>query len=124
MNQEGFKDKPFILVGQNYSEPLPEWDEFYNKVDAAKMELAVRDTQHNAFMDFPLLLTTYQVPPEFQHAVDEVFGKLNGRKVEKVINEVMVALMELLFKNNPKPLRNVDMNPDIDILRSDMPVGK
>ncbi|KAJ4311161.1 hypothetical protein N0V84_010594 [Fusarium piperis] len=124
VNQKGFKDKPFILVGRNYSAPVPEWDDFYNKVDAAKMELAVRDTQHYAFMDLPLLLTVYQVPPELQPMVDEVFGKLNGKKVEKVVNEVMVGLMELLFKNDTKLLKNVGRNPDIDVQRSDLPKRK
>ncbi|RSL42998.1 hypothetical protein CEP54_015260 [Fusarium duplospermum] len=124
VNQEGFKDKPFILVGRNYSVPVPEWDSFYDKVHAAKMELAVRDTQHYAFMDLPLLLTVYQVPPELQPTVDEVFGKLNGRKVEKVVNEIMVGLLGLLFENKTEPLQNVDRNPDIDVLRRDLPVGK
>lgn len=112
------------MVGRNYSAPVPEWDSFYDKVHAAKMELAVRDTQHYAFMDLPLLLTVYQVPPELQPIVDEVFGKLNGRKVEKVINDVMVGLLELLFENKTEPLQNVDRNPDIDVLRRDLPVGK
>ncbi|KAM5344502.1 hypothetical protein ACJ41O_013038 [Fusarium nematophilum] len=123
VSRQGFKGKPFLLVGNSATRSVG-WDEFYEKVDAAKMELAVRDTQHYAFMDLPLLLTVYQVPPESQPAVDQVIGKLDGRKVEKAVNEIMVGLLELLFKNETEPLRTVGRNSDIDVLHSDLPERK
>lgn len=127
MRGQGFKGKPFVLVSRavnNSAAPVPEWDQFYKKIDAAKMELAVRDTQHYAFTDVPLLLTVYQAPPASQLTVDQVFGKLNGRKVEKVVVEIMTGLLELLFNKKTKPLKDVGRNPDIDVLLSHLPKCK
>jgi hypothetical protein len=121
---EGFKDKPFVLVSRAVNNSVPEWDEFYNKIDAAKIELAVRDTQHYAFTDVPLLLTVYPVPPASQLTVDQVFGKLDGKKVEKVVNDIMAGLLELLFNKDIKPLKDVGRNPDIDVLLSHLPKCK
>lgn len=126
---QGFKDKPFVLVSRaidnNSSAPgVPGWDEFYEKIDAAKMELAVRDTQHYAFTDVPLLLTVYQVPPASQLTVDQVFGKLDGKKVERAVDEIMAGLLELLFNKKTEPLRHVGGNPDIDVLLSHLPKCK
>ncbi|OIW33072.1 hypothetical protein CONLIGDRAFT_695442 [Coniochaeta ligniaria NRRL 30616] len=124
---QGFKGKPFVLVSRavnSSAASVPEWDEFYNKIDGAKMELAVRDTQHYAFTDVPLLLTVYQVPPASQSTVEEVFGKLDGRKVERVVVEIMAGLLELLFNKETKPLEYVGRNPDIEVLLSQMPKCK
>lgn len=123
MVEEGLDGKPFVLVTRapsNGTAPISEWDEFYNNVDAAKMELAIRSTEHYAFCDVPLLLTAYDIPPESQPMVDQVFGTLDGRKVEKAMNEIVSSLLELVFNNNTKPLKQVDSNPDIDILLSDL----
>lgn len=127
MSSQGFKGKPFVLVSRetnNSATPIPEWNEFYKKIDAAKMELSVKDTQHYAFMDVPLLLTAYQIPPASQQKVEQVFGKLNGRKLEKAVNDIMSGLLELLFNNKTKPLRDLGRNPDIDVLLSHLPKCK
>lgn len=98
----------------------PEWDEFYSKIDASKMELKFFKTQHYAFTDVPLLLEKVSVPPESQSIIDETFGTLDGRGVEKAINEAMVGLMDLLFANNGKMLERIGEYANIQVLRSDL----
>lgn len=117
---EGFKDKPFLIVDTK-SLNFPEWPEFYKKIDAAKMMLEIKNTNHYAFTDVPLLLTVLQVPPESQALVDETFGKLNGRKVEKAMNQIMVGLMDLLFKENKWALKKIGKNVNIKVLHDDLP---
>uniref|UniRef100_A0A4E9D643 1-alkyl-2-acetylglycerophosphocholine esterase n=1 Tax=Gibberella zeae TaxID=5518 RepID=A0A4E9D643_GIBZA len=119
VNHQGFKYKPFILVGVDRDNG-PEWDEFYSKIDASKMELKFFKTQHYAFTDVPLLLEKVSVPPESQSIIDETFGTLDGRGVEKAINEAMVGLMDLLFANNGKMLERIGEHANIQVLRSDL----
>lgn len=116
--QEGFKDKPFLLVGSEGSRA--EWDEFYKHIDGAKMELTVKGTRHYGFMDVLLLLTAYQVPPEFQPMLDEIFGTLDGRELEKVVNEIMIGFLELALKKNTGPLKDLANNADIEVLNSNL----
>ena len=122
VGEQGFKGKPFVLVESaahiNSTPSVLNWDEFYKRLDAAKMKLAVRDTQHYSFTDVPLLLTVYQLPPASQPTVDQVFGKLNGKKVEKAVDKIMAGLLELLFNRKTKPLEDVGKDPDIDVVLS------
>lgn len=119
------KGKPFVLVASqvnNRSAPsVLEWDGFYGKLEAAKARFAVVNTTHYAFTDVPLLLTADPVSAKSQPAVNEVFGTLDGRDVERVENEVMGGLLELLFHNDPAPLRNVGRDPDVDVVASSLP---
>ncbi|CAJ0551492.1 Ff.00g114220.m01.CDS01 [Fusarium sp. VM40] len=117
---EGFKDKPFVIIDTK-SLNFPEWPEFYKKIDAAKMMLEIENTQHYVFTDVPLLLTVLPVPPESQLLVDETFGKLGGRKVEKAMNQIMVGLMDLLFKKNTRALKKIGKNANIKVLHDDLP---
>ncbi|SPJ71796.1 related to PAF acetylhydrolase family protein [Fusarium torulosum] len=117
---EGFKDKPFVIVDTK-SFDFPEWPDFYKKIDAAKMMLEIKNTQHYAFTDVPLLLTVLKVSPESQPLLDEVFGKLDGRKVEKAMNQIMVGLMDMLFKKNTRALKKIGKNVNIKVLRDDLP---
>ncbi|KAH6888193.1 Alpha/Beta hydrolase protein [Thelonectria olida] len=119
VGDQGIKGKPFVLVA-NGGEPVVDFDEFYKKIDAPKMDLVVRNTQHYAFTDVPLLLTAYQVPPASQPMVDQAFGTLNGKKVEKALDQVTAGLLKFLFNNRTKPLENLGRNPDIDVLHSDL----
>jgi pimeloyl-ACP methyl ester carboxylesterase len=127
VNEQGLKDKPFVLVAstRNYTRPalppIPEWTPFYSKVNAAKMELAVWDTQHYAFMDVPLLLTVYQVPPASQPTIDQTFGTLDGRRLEAAHNEIVTGLLKLVYDEDAEPLRNVGRNPDVDVVLNDLP---
>lgn len=129
VDEQGFAGKPFVLVAtmrvyNSSSPPFPpvaEWNEFYEKIDAAKMELVLPKTQHYAFTDVPLLLTEFQVPPASQSTVDESFGTLSGKKVEKAQNEIMAGLLELLFHNNTSTLEHLDRNSDIEVVLSDLP---
>ncbi|KAM0418769.1 hypothetical protein ACHAPT_012279 [Fusarium lateritium] len=123
VGEKGIKGKPFVLVA-NGGDPVVDFDEFYAKIDAPKMDLVVRNTQHYAFTDVPLLLTAYQVPAASQPLVDQAFGKLNGKQVEEAVNEITAGLLELLFGNKTKPLENVGRNPNIDVLFSDLRQSK
>ncbi len=125
VNRQGFKGKPFVLVSRPVnSTTVTDWDEFYSKIDAAKAELVVRNTEHYAFTDVPLLLTVYKIPSASQATVDQVFGTLNGNKVQKAVNDIMVGLLALLFNNDAKPLRHVGRDSDIKVLLSDLPKCK
>lgn len=86
------------------------------------MEVAVWDTQHYAFMDVPLLLTTVgqTLSPEERVVVDQTFGTLGGKRVEGAMNEIVVGLLELVFDGNTEPLREVGKNTDVDVVRSDL----
>ncbi|KAK4158121.1 hypothetical protein C8A00DRAFT_11081 [Chaetomidium leptoderma] len=119
VGEQGIKGKPFVLVA-NGGEPVVDFDDFYRKIDAPKMDLSVRNTQHYAFTDVPLLLTVYQLPPASQPMVDQVFGILNGKEVEKALDQVTAGLLEFLFNNKTKPLEDVGRNPNIEVLHSDL----
>ncbi|KAH7191768.1 Alpha/Beta hydrolase protein [Fusarium flagelliforme] len=119
VNHEGFKDKPFILVAADRSDPF-DWDEFYSKIDGPKMVLEIMKTQHYAFTDVPLMLTKIKIPKESQGVVDEIFGTLDGRKLEKATNQILVGWMDLLFKKKTGTLKKVGRNVNVKVLRSDL----
>lgn len=121
---DGF-NKPFVFVATTRNETkdfpiLPYWAELYPKIDASKMQLAVRDTQHYVFLDMPLLLTVKKVPAAFQSAINEVFGTLSGRRIEKATNDIVVSLMELLFRGGEDKLEHLGKNQDILVVRNDL----
>lgn len=127
--ENGFKEKPFVLVattrGQNSSDlALPGWDEFYKVVDARKMELAIKDTQHNAFLDVPLLLTALEIPTGIRPRLEQAFGMLDGRRLEMVEHKIMSGLLELLFHDKTETLEALGKDPDIDVLKSDLYEGE
>ncbi|KAF5646985.1 platelet-activating factor acetylhydrolase [Fusarium tjaetaba] len=119
--EEGLKNTPYILVGTNMtSDPVPGWNAFYDKIDAAKMEMVVKHTRHYAFTDVPLLLTEFKIPAESEAMVHEVFGTLDGRKVEKAANEIMVGFLDLVFKKDDKKFKAVGKKNGIHVLQRDL----
>ncbi|KAF4337592.1 platelet-activating factor acetylhydrolase [Fusarium beomiforme] len=122
VKEQGLKGTPFLLVGTNMtSDPVPGWNAFYNKIDASKMEMVVDKTHHYAFTDIPLLLTKYKIPKGSQDKVDEIFGTLSGRKVEKATNDIMVGFLDLLFKSDANKLKSIGKKDGIRVFRSDLP---
>lgn len=119
VNSQGFSGKPFLLVAHGDKNVVPSWSEFYSNIGADKMELAVVDTQHESYMDVPLLLTQYQVSPDEQKNLVQFVGTLAARKIEKAVNEVVVGLLELLFNNDTKPLKNIHRNRDVQVIASE-----
>lgn len=107
------------MLVANGGESVVDFDEFYRKIDAPKMDLVVKNTQHYSFTDVPLLLTVYKIPPASQPMVDQVFGTLNGKEVEKALDQVTAGLLEFLFNNKTEPLKDVGNNPIINVLHSD-----
>lgn len=125
VGEQGFKGKPFVLVASTRSAnntvpPLPGWDVFYQNVNAAKMLLAVRDTQHYSFMDVPMLLMNYPLPVSSKPVVEQVIGTLDARRLEKGQNEIMSGLLDLLFKNQTKSLEHLARNADILVVQDDL----
>jgi hypothetical protein len=120
--QDGLKRTPYILVGTNMTapDPVPGWNAFYDKIDAPKMEMVVKHTRHYAFTDVPLLLTEFKVPAESEAMVHNVFGTLGGREVEKAANEIMVALLDLVFKKDDKKLKAIGTKDGIHVLQRDL----
>jgi len=84
------------------------------------MVLEIIKTQHYAFTDVPLMLTKIEIPTESQPLVDEIFGTLDGRKVEKATNQILVGWMDLLFKGQAGALKKVGRNVNVKVLRSDL----
>ncbi|KAF9773344.1 hypothetical protein IL306_008877 [Fusarium sp. DS 682] len=121
VKEEGLEGTPFLLVGTNMtSDPVPGWNAFYKKIDAAKMEMVVNKTRHYAFTDVPLLLTEYKIPTGSQDKVDEIFGKLSGRKIEKATNDIMVGFLDLVFKRDAKKLESIGKKGSVKVLQSDL----
>ncbi|PNP61463.1 hypothetical protein FNYG_13750 [Fusarium nygamai] len=119
--EEGLKRTPYILVGTNMTaDPVPGWNAFYDKIDAAKMEMVVKHTHHYTFTDVPLLLTKFKIPAESEAMVHEVFGTLDGRKVEKTANEIMVGFLDLVFKKDDKKLKGIGKKDGIHVLQRDL----
>jgi pimeloyl-ACP methyl ester carboxylesterase len=126
VNEQGFKDKPFVLIAstRNYTRPTfppsSDWTAFYRNIKGPKMELAIWDTQHYAFMDVPLLLTAFQVPPASQPTIDQTFGTLEGRKVDAAQNEIVSGLLKLVYDGDGAMLRHVGRNSDVVVVLDDL----
>ncbi|KAI7766939.1 hypothetical protein LZL87_013856 [Fusarium oxysporum] len=120
--EEGLKSTPYILVGTNMTapDPVPGWNAFYDKIDAAKMEMVVKHTRHYAFTDVLLLLTEFKIPAKSEAKVHEVFGTLGGRKVEKAANEIMVGFLDLVFKKDDKKFKDIGKKDNIHVLQRDL----
>ena len=120
VGQKGIDQKPFVLVA-NGGEKVTDWTNFYHeKLNGQKMDLAVNKTEHYAFTDIPLLLTVFEVPSESKPAIEEVFGTLDGRQVEKAVNDITRGLLELAFRNTTQYLEKVGRNPDISVIENDL----
>lgn len=127
--EEGLKNKPFVLVASTRNKTknfpiIPYWGEFYQKSKGAKLEVAVWDTQHYAFLDVPLLLTVDPLPAASKAEVDKFIGTLGGDEIEKADNEIMSGLLELLFENKTETLKGLSGDPNIDVILSHLPKGE
>ena len=119
VGKKGFSGKPFVFVS-NGGDPVANFTEIYPRINALKMELEVRDTQHYSFTDVPLLLTVYKVPAASQPGIVKTFGALNGRKVANAVSQITSGAMSLLFNDNLNTLRNIGRNPDIEVVHNDL----
>nr|POE86661.1 putative 1-alkyl-2-acetylglycerophosphocholine esterase [Quercus suber]POE87636.1 putative 1-alkyl-2-acetylglycerophosphocholine esterase [Quercus suber] len=124
VREQAFQGKPFVLVESaahiNSTPSVLAWDDFYNKLNATKLELAVKRTQHLTFCDIPWLLRMIQLPPASQSKVESNVGTLNGTRVERVMNEITIGLLDLLFDRDIISLKNLGKDPDIIKVRSDL----
>ncbi|KAH7190063.1 hypothetical protein DER44DRAFT_851627 [Fusarium oxysporum] len=94
--EEGLKGTLFLLVGTNVtSDPVPGWNAFCNKIDAAKIEMVVNKTRHYALM-------------------------LSGRKVEKSTNDIVVVFLDLTFKRDAKKFKSIGKKGSVQVLQSDL----
>ncbi|KAF5988823.1 acetylhydrolase protein [Fusarium bulbicola] len=120
--EEGLKCTPYILVGTNMTAPDPVtgWNAFYDKINAAKMEMVVKHMRHSTFTDVPLLLIEFKIPAKSEAKVYEVFGTLGKRKVEKAVNKIMVGFLDLVFKTNAKKLNVIGNKGSIRVLWRDL----
>lgn len=66
------------------------------------------------------MLTKIKIPKESRGVVDEIFGTLDGRKVEKATNQILAGWMDLLFKKQTGALKKVGRNVNIMVERSDL----
>ena len=126
VNEQGFKDKPYILVASTReveSSPYPieyTWTEFYKHIDPPKIQLVILDTQHYGFSDLPLLREVIAEPAELQPGLNALLGRLDGRKWEKALNDIFVASLDLFCNDDIELLENVDENQDIEVIKSDL----
>lgn len=118
----GFKDKPFLLVSSEgiANSGVLNWSDFYPKINASKMELSLKDTQHNAFTDIPLLLEVSRLLPTNASTVENSFGTLSGRKVERAVDNIMAGVLELVFHNKTRALKNIGRDQNILVVHNDL----
>lgn len=80
-----------------------------------------KGVHHYAFMDLPLLVSAINLPDEAKESLEVVLGSLDGRRVERLVNEVSSGLIEAAYNNNTRPLKHLGRNRDIEVLRSYLP---
>lgn len=119
---KGFKGKPFVLVSSKgiASSGVLNWSKFYPYIHASKMELSLKDTQHNAFTDIPLLLEVSRLPPTNASTVENSFGTLSGRKIERAVDNIMAGVLELVFHNKTRTLKNIGRDQNIVVVHNDL----
>lgn len=119
VGEKGITGKPFVLVS-NGAQDIVNFEDFYKKIHGPKLDLLIKHTHHYAFLDIPLLLSQMDVPPEVKPAVEEIIGTLDGRKVEKAIDQIVSGLVDFAFYDKDKGLKSLRRNCDLRILHSNI----
>ncbi|PNY28625.1 Platelet-activating factor acetylhydrolase [Tolypocladium capitatum] len=100
--------KPFLLAGRpGHSAEDATWDEFWPHLRGPRAELAVNGTTHGAFTDRPALLSVFDIPGPVREALRAVLGSIEAKRLDVVLNGVLVRFFELAMYGRDGPLRGV-----------------
>jgi hypothetical protein len=103
-------DKPFFIMGsESTMNATSYYGGFMDKIDGAKMLLAINGTQHYSYFDLPLLLSLRDdIPSDLEPVITTVLGTINGKRLAVVVNNVLGMMTSFLFKGKAEPLCKVE----------------
>ncbi|KAK8116821.1 uncharacterized protein PG998_005102 [Apiospora kogelbergensis] len=114
-------DRPFVLLGRpDHSSEDPTWPAVYDKLLGARVEMAVAGTIHASFTDFPVIVNSLNLT---KSTAELVAGSVSGRRMDLVINSVLVAFCDFVFGHNPAPeilQRGKSVLPELTVVQSDL----
>lgn len=112
--------KPFILAGRKgHDAEDPSWNKFWPHLKGKSMEIAIANTQHGAFKDDLMLLSTVKVSAEIKEAIQKVLGSIDPHQLDKDLNGILMAYFDLLFDGKKQPLQAIPHNfANVTIVRS------
>lgn len=91
-------DKPFFLIGRpNHSKEDTTWKTFYAKLRGPKKEIAVKDTVHGSFTDYPQLLKALDLPAAVMKAAEQLVGTAEASSLQKFLSKTVVDYMKISF---------------------------
>lgn len=110
IRSEGLK-KPFLLAGRyGHSAPNssdPTWNQFWPHLTGPRMELAINGSEHGSFTDRPLLVSALGLPDAVLDQVAGLLGSIRGRRLEKIVNGVMMGFFDFVFYKNGRELKEL-----------------
>ncbi|KAH6609060.1 paf acetylhydrolase family [Trichoderma cornu-damae] len=114
--------KPFILAGRKgHDAEDPTWNQFWPHLKGERMEIAIADTQHGAFKDNLMLLSTVNVPAVVKQAIQEGLGSIDPHQLDRDLNGILTAYFDLLFYGNKQPLQVIPQKyANVTIVRSSL----
>ena len=114
-------DRPFVLLGRpDHSSEDPTWPAVYDKLLGARVEMAVAGTIHASFTDFPVIVNSLNLT---KSTAELVAGSVSGRRMDLVINSVLVAFCDFVFGHNPAPeilQHGKSVLPELTVVQSDL----
>lgn len=117
--------RPFALVSSaaNKGSPaLENWNPFWDHLNDTRVELTISNTTHASFLDIPLLLTIFPLPSELRPKIEAVFGAVDGRQMEKIVDGILTAVFDVLFRGSVAPLCDLKRKfQEVSIVRSSLP---
>ncbi|VTT59516.1 unnamed protein product [Fusarium fujikuroi] len=91
-------DKPFFLIGRpNHSKEDATWTKFYPKLRGPKKEIAVKDTVHGSFTDYPQILKALDLPEALRKAIEEQVGTTEPSHLQEFLSKTVVDNMKISF---------------------------
>lgn len=98
--------KPFLLAGRpGHSAEDATWNAFWPRLRGPRMELAINGTQHGSFTDRPTLLSAFDFPAPARQALQSVLGSIDAKRMDVVLNGVLVRFFDLAMYGRDGPLR-------------------
>ncbi|KAM0262115.1 hypothetical protein ACHAQJ_001856 [Trichoderma viride] len=112
--------KPFILAGRKgHNAEDPSWSQFWPHLKSKRMEIAIANTQHGAFKDDLMLLSTLNIPTNITTAIQETLGSIDPHQLDKDLNGILTAYFDLLFDGKKQPLQAIPHDfANVTIVRS------
>lgn len=112
--------KPFILAGRKgHDAEDPSWNQFWPHLKGQSMEIAIANTQHGAFKDDLMLLSTVDISAELKGALQEALGSIDPHQLDQDLNGILTAYFDLLFQGKKQPLQTIPHSfANVTIVRS------